>query len=237
MKVLTPVLLALWIAHGLAGVLAVLLARRRTEHRPIAAFIVVTLVADLARGALMAWGWGPARAVLPPGAPLSGWPRAWHHLGQALLMTWPAGLAVLSLIVFLPHLRRRGLAGIGAVYLATVAALVVTYPANRPALGYAYAAAYLGGVVAVVVGAVAWGRRRAHPRPEHLITLALGVLDLALFAGPFAPLAPAPFERWNVAQLLYLCTWAAIALLHGGFLWGGLMQSPSQRGHFSERLH
>jgi len=51
MKVLTPVLLALWIAHGLAGVLAVLLARRRTEHRPIAAFLVGTLDAELDSGA------------------------------------------------------------------------------------------------------------------------------------------------------------------------------------------
>ena len=145
-----------------------------------------------------------ARTGRPPtrGRPLRLAPRG-PHLDQVLVLTWPAGLAALSALVFLPHLRRRALRRVAAIYVATVAALVLTYPANRPALGFPYAAASLAGAVAVSIGAIVWGRRRAHPRPEHAITLALGMLDRALFADPFALPAPAPFERWSVAQLVY----------------------------------
>ena len=231
-----PLMITAWAADALAAVLAVLLARRRPEHRPVAAVILVTLAADLARPPLGLWGWMPARAALAPDVALSGSPRVAHHLDQVLFLTWPAGLAALSALVFLPHLRRRALRLVAAVYVATVAALVLSYPANRPALGFAYAAASLAGAVAVIAGAVVWGRRRAYPGPEHTITLALGMLELALFADPFAPPAPAPFERWSVAQLVYLCTWAGVCVLHVAFLGGWLQQGPSPRER-SERLH
>lgn len=231
-----PLILSAWTLNTLAAGLAVAFSRRRPEHRPVALVIVATLVADLLRVPVGLWGWMPARAALPPEVPLSGWPRAAHHLDQLLFLTWPTALSALSVVVFLPHLRRPGLPLVAAVYAAVIAALVLTYPANRPMLGYAYAAASLAGAVAVLAGAVAWGRRRAHPRPEHAVTLALGALELALFADPFAPPVPAPFERWNVAQLIYLCTWVGVCVLHIGFLRGGLLQGPSQRGT-SERLH
>jgi hypothetical protein len=231
-----PLMLAAWALNALAAVLAVMFARRRTEHRPVAMVIVATLTADLVRVPIGLWGWMHARATLPPDMPLSGWPRVAHHLDQVLFLTWPAGLAALSaLVFFLPHLRRWALRSVAAVYVAMIAALVLTYPANRPALGFAYAAASLAGAAAVIVGAVAWGRRRTRPQPEHAITLALGTLELALFADPFAPPAPAPFERWSVAQLVYLCTWAAVCALHGGFLWIGLLQAPSRGGRSSQR--
>lgn len=59
---ISSLLLALWIAHGLAALPAVLLARCRAEYRPVAMFIVWTLAADLLRAVLMVWGWAPARA-------------------------------------------------------------------------------------------------------------------------------------------------------------------------------
>ena len=228
-------MLAAWALNALAAALAVTLARRRAEHRPVAMVIVATLAADLVRVPLGLWGWMRARAALPPDAPLSGWPRVAHHLDQVLFLMWPAGLAVLSVLVFLPHLRRGALRAVAAVYVATVAALILTYPANRPALGFAYAAASFAGASAVIGGALVWGRRGIRLRPEHAVTLALGMLELALFADPFAPPAPAPFERWSVAQLVYLCTWAVVCALHGGFLWVGLLQTPSQRGRSSPR--
>jgi hypothetical protein len=218
-------------------VLAVLLARRRAEYRAVALFIVWTLAADLIRAAAMVWGWAPARAALGPVPPLSGWPRIAHHLDQVLLLTWPAGLAALGVVVFLPHARRGALRGVALAYVAAVVLLAVTYPANRPVLARSYTVSYLAGIVGVVVGAVSWTRRRMRPRPEHASTLILGLLDVALFAGPFAPPAPQPFERWNLAQFIYLMTWSALALLHGGFIWGGLLQSPSESGYYSRRLH
>ncbi len=231
---ITSLLVALWVAHGLAAVPAVLLARRRVEHRPVALFIVWTLVADLVRAALMVWGWAPARAALGPVPPLAGWPRVAHHLDQVLLLTWPAGLAALAVVVFM-RARRAALGGLAFAYVAAVVALVITYPANRPLLARVYALAFLAGVVAVIASAVSWTRRRERPRPEHATTLVLGLLDFALFAGPFAPPAPQPFERWNLAQLIYLLTWSALALMNGGFLWGGLLLPPSEQSDASQR--
>lgn len=233
---ISSLLLALWTAHAAAAIPAVLLARQRAEHRPVALFIIWTLAADLLRAAFMVWGWAPARAALGPEPALAGWPRIAHHLDQALLLTWPAGLAALAVVVFLPQLRRRALGALALGYAAAVALLVTTYPDNRPLLARLYALAFLAGVVGVIVAAVAWTRRRMQPRPEHATTLILGLLDLALFAGPFAPPAPQPFARWNLAQLVYVMTWSALALLHGGFLWGGLLRSPPERGWSSPRL-
>jgi hypothetical protein len=233
---ITSLLIAMWVAHTVTAVLVVVLARRRVEHRPVALFVVWTLAADLVRAAVMVWGWAPARAALGPVPPLSGWPRVAHHLDQVLLLTWPAGLAALGVVVFLPHVWRSVLRYIALAYAAIVAVLVFTYPANRPMLARTYMILYLAGIVAVVAGAVSWTSRRTRPRPEHATTLILGLLDAALFAGPFAPPAPQPFERWNLAQFISLLTWSALALLHGGFLWGGLLQSPTERGYDSRRL-
>lgn len=234
---ITSLLVAMWIAHTATAVPAVLLARRRVEYRPVALFIVWTLVADLLRAVFMVWGWAPARAALGPVPPLAGWPRVAHHLDQVFLLTWPAGLAALAVVVFLPHARRWALRAVALVYVASVAALAITYPANRPLLARVYLMMYLAGIVAVVIPAAAWSRRRVFPRPEQATTALLGVLDVALFAGPFAPPAPQPFERWNLAQFIYLLTWSALALLHGGYLWGGLLQSPRDDGDASRRHH
>lgn len=54
-----------WALNALAMVLAFAVARRRAEHRPVAALLVVTLAADLARIPIGLWGWLPAPAALP----------------------------------------------------------------------------------------------------------------------------------------------------------------------------
>lgn len=225
---LLPSILAGNAVHLVAAVLAVLLARRRAEHRPVLAFIAWTLAADLLRAALMVWGWGPARAALPPEAPLTGWGRVAHHLDQLLFLTWPAGLAAVSAVVFRPDQRRELLRGISLVYLAAVLALVLTYPANRPMLGRLYAVGYLAGSLSVIAGVVSWWPRRTHPRPEHAITIVLGLLDLGLLAGPFLPPDPDPFTGWPLAHIVYFVAWGAVCALQGGSLWGGLLLSSRE---------
>lgn len=215
-------------AQALTIVLAWRLAlRRRVEHRPVALFASVVFVADVSRW-LIKWSGFIAQG------PFAGAKRIAFHCDQALFLSWPIGLSALSVVVFLRRRSWPALA-VGALFWL---ALVIGYPVpfRQAPLGYAYGAAWGASALTSLACAASWTRRRAHPRSEHASTLLIILLDLSLFAGPYFPTAPHPFDSWDLAQVTYAMLWCALVALHVGALWFGLFSSRSSRDS-SLRLH
>src|SRR4051794_7285760 len=116
-----------WILHlakFLATATAIGLARHRPEHRPIAAWLGIALVADVAREVLRALALTPEAL----GAPLGGRAFALAVVGGALYLTWPAGLAGAALAVCGPR-RSWLLTPLG--WAAAIALVVLGYPHVR----------------------------------------------------------------------------------------------------------
>jgi hypothetical protein len=157
------------LAHALQVVtafLAVMLARRTREHKPIAVFLCSNACADL-----IAWVLSASIPPHPPeGPPLSGLARVAADIDCALFLIWPAALAGTALWVFL---QRRAWVVIH-VWAAAVAALVLTYPTIRGVeLQKWYLAAELA-ALAVTIGAfIQWAWRREPPRLHLAIFNAL----------------------------------------------------------------
>ncbi len=120
-----------------AAVTAVLLARRRADHRPIAWALGAVFVADLV-GVLVA----PALAT--PG-PYEGWQRVVFHLDEARFLVWFAAVQVavgLSFIDAMSHDTAAAMLRLSLrpFYALMVAILVACYPGLRgPSLGRFYA--------------------------------------------------------------------------------------------------
>jgi hypothetical protein len=134
-----------------------------------------------------------------------------RHLDQAIFLgAWPIGFAALAWTVFL---RRRpwGVALAGA---AVEAGLVVGYPwpFRGEVLGRAYAVIQGAALVAAAAVVVMWVRQKAPPRPEHAAVIAVGLLDVAYFAGPYA--VGAPWAAWASADTTALMTWGGLLALH-----------------------
>ncbi|WP_438017873.1 hypothetical protein WMF18_01735 [Sorangium sp. So ce315] len=211
-----------YLLQAITVALAVALWSRRREHRPFTMWAGGVLAADLARRAIMlSCPW-----IALPG-PHTGLHRAIFHVDQALFFTDSAGLAAIALVVFTGRRPWVPLA-VGGV---TWAALTIGYPwpFRGQLLGSVYALAYAAAVVTSIVAMVVWTRRRERPRIEHAAVSLSTLIVLTLFAGPFAPPCPAPFETWSVAELTFAMLWAAMALLHAAALWGGFGFEPAGR--------
>jgi hypothetical protein len=219
--------LAGWIAQTIAIVLAFTLMRRRPQHRSFAVWAAVVLAEDLVRHFLNA---GPLASPRPYAGAL----RALFHVDQALFLLEPFGLAAVCWSIFL---RRRpwvpALAGV-----ATWTALTIGYPwpFRGAVLGYVYAGVQALSILASIATMIAWTRRRAYQGSEHTCALFATLLMCALFSGPYAPPAPAPFDNWSFAELVYLSLWAAIAVVQAFALWGGFGFDERGRDR-SARLH
>jgi hypothetical protein len=210
----------------LAAVAAVLVARRRADHRPIAAFLVATVVANTTRAALAAYVFGPARADMraagldPTQVPFTGGARlaAWVEMGAFLI--WPAGIAAMVIAVYL---RRRPWL-IAVAWALAAFAMGYAYPLTRgDVLRRCYLAAELAGL-AVAVGTIAtWFPRRAVPTLPIGVALCIVVVELGSLIGPYLG---NPFATWERAQALYLVLYLAIVVLQGGSLW-----KPSSSTH------
>src|SRR5689334_14902241 len=75
-------------------------AKRRPDHRPIAALLTFGIVSDIAREALRMFVFVPAHERF--GAePFTGWPRVAGHVEEALFLGWVAGVASVAVWVFL----------------------------------------------------------------------------------------------------------------------------------------
>lgn len=203
----------------LAAVAAVLLARRRVEHRPLAIFLCVEVIANAAHEALRVLVLVPARDAGMQ--PFTGWTRAAGHLATAIGLTWPAGLALLALVVLARARVRVALAAVVAVWAIVTLALAFAYPVARGAL---LAQALLGcqlGAVAILVGGLAtWlARGERPPQSEHVAVVLLLMAEVsALLVGPWW--GGDLYSRWPLAQMAYATIYTVLVAVQGGYvLW------------------
>ena len=195
--------------------LAWALARKKSEHRPIAYLLTAGLASDVAQHALrpMLLQW---IATLGD-ATWTGWPRATAHLYQALFMVWPTGLAAAALFVFLG----RKPWPVIACYAAVVAGVVALHPKARDGtLPRVYTAVQLACLLVAIGSAGSWylASRQTRARADTAQASLMFILSVE------APsLAGAwrfdIFSNWHLSQIADLIMFALLILLQGVMLW------------------
>lgn len=204
----------------LAAVLAIFIARRRAQYRPVAIFFAVQVVANLVHEGLRLGVLVPARAA-GDGAPFTG---AVLHVWQAVTaigLLWPAGIAAVALVVF----GRRRPWAVLPVWAIVAAVLAVGYPVTRgDVLARVLFGCELAAFLTAAVSVGAWQLRRVGPagRIEHLTTFLL----VALEAGMLFVWRDQVFTGWLRAQSLQAVVYGAIGVIEGGVLWrhGSLLE-------------
>jgi hypothetical protein len=189
---------------------AVLLAWRRpgARYAPVALLLVGLLVANLARYAI--------HAQLLPSAPTPyvGSDRALFHVEQALYVAEPFGLLAVALAVFV----RRSTWPLAVAWAATVAALVMSYPALR---GDPLRRAYLAINLACLLGScgafASFFQRREAPKLAHLAVMFMVAIELlSVFQGPWGR---GLFDSYALAQAAYSVLYGALTIIQGVALW------------------
>lgn len=205
MRLLLSVLL-----HILAAGMAITIARRRADYRPVAALLVGTALANLA---LFGFILGGAPTSVPA-EPLTGMARLAGHTRQALYLLWPFGLVATFLVVFLKR-RPWPVAAAYGVFLAT---LVFGYPTIRgDLLRQAYLAAEIASVLLSLGILIQWGWRRESPTLVHLAAMMLlfgeaGVLYGAWQGDIFG-------AGWDMGPVMYSTVYAVLCAVQGVVLW------------------
>jgi hypothetical protein len=203
----------------LATLAALVLARRRADHRPVAAFLVIVTVVSFLRAGLGAYVFGPARAEMraaglePAMVPFTGGDRLAFYVEMAAFLAWPAGVAALTMAVYA---RRRPWI-VGLIWAGLSAAMAYAYPLTR---GDVLRRCYLGVQIAALLasaGAITmWAWKRERPTLPHAVVLCIVVVDFGTLIGPYLG---NPFTNWDRAQALYLVLYTGIAIIQGGSLW------------------
>jgi hypothetical protein len=213
----------LWAARFvllLAAVSAVVLARRRTDHRPFAAFLVLLALINTTRAVLSA----RFELIRPPGLPpFTGAARAAFHVDQAGELASVAAFAALMIWLFS---KRRSPALLPAiVWVAAVAYLATHYPEIRgEPLRQVYLAAELAAlaIAALSFGAFWW--RREPMTPARTCALVFFLADAGtLFMGAWRW---GFWTAWNLQQGAYLAMYSIIIILQV-VLWSS-SPSPSR---------
>jgi hypothetical protein len=209
---------ALYVASVGAVALAWAVARRHSEHRPLAVLLSIGLGCDLARRSIKYAFIAPAYLRFHHG-PFDGWARVVAHLDEALFLTWPAAFAATALVSFDEsgtHIRRSLLA-VAGIWAAAVGALALTYPLTRgPVLARCYLAAELAAVLTVVVTIGGWVPERRSPQLHQVSIALLCVAELAALTGPWRINL---FGSWPLAQSVYFALFLLLIVLQGGSLW------------------
>lgn len=153
--------------------LAVLLARRDRQHRPVAIALWIMAGAALVRLAL--------DAPLSVAGPHVGWTRALFHIDQALLLAGVFALPWVACVTLWDRFRRYPWPSMWIFgWLVSVAMVALDYPTLRgDALRRVYLAAELGTLFVCALAIVLWLRR-------------LGSLSRAQVAGGLDPVPPKP---------------------------------------------
>lgn len=194
--------------HVVAGVVGMMLARRRRDYMPVALFLTGTAIADLA---LVAFTIGASTAL--PAAPLTGIARIVGHIRQALYLVWPFGFAALFVAVFSHRFSRI----LPAAYAVTVAALVVGYPTLRgETLRQVYLGIELTALLVALAAIIQWAWRRETPTLTHTVALLLLGTEIAVLVGPWHRDI---FAAWDMARTMFALTYAAITCLQGSVSW------------------
>jgi hypothetical protein len=193
---------AVHVTRAVALVLALRHARRDREHAPIALFLGWVAFADIVRHVINR---GPLAGLT---GPFSGWPRAFGHIESALFVSWHFGLAALARRVF----GRRIIWPVAALYVATMAVLISTYPTFRAAnLARAYTAIEYACLVTSLAALISWGWRREPPTLTHACAAVFILVELANVAGPYRL---ALFDSWDLALAVYIVLYLGLILIH-----------------------
>ena len=211
---MTPLQLAAFTAEMASAALAVLLARRRPEHRSAALALVMLLVAGAGR--ILLYG-----AFPPPGdGPIMGAARGLVYLDGALQLAPSAAVVGLASNVFTETPRRAVAAVVAAWALASIA-LAVAYPSplvRGAGLTRVYLAADLTGLFVSLAALARWARLQRTPTTAHAVAIVLVLLDLAILLVPYGPWRNGLFGPYESVQVMVLVVFAAIAAVEG-VLW------------------
>lgn len=194
--------------HLVASILSLRVARHRADYRPVAIFLAVTAIADVLLVALTA---GASTAL--PSAPLEGAARLVGHVRQGLYLVWPFGLAALFVAVF----SKPRPWVFSSAYAVAISGFVIGYPTlSGERLRDAYFIVELAALAVAVAASVQWSRRRESLMLPHVVALLILASEIAVLVGPWHRDI---FAGWDMGRTMYAITYAAIALIQGGFLW------------------
>lgn len=207
------------ILHVLAAAISIMIARKRSDYRSVAAFLVGTAIADLALAVFIAVG---APTALPA-APLTGLARFAGHVRQGLYLVWPFGFTLLVIRVF----SGRVLRVIPLAYVVTLIALVLGYPTlGGELLRRVYLGIELTALAVAVAAITQWAWRRESPMLPHVMTILLLSGEAGLLFGPWHHDI---FAGWEAGRIMYSTVYVVLIGLQGGVLWKSSESSSSQR--------
>lgn len=204
-----------YLATGLqvgVAVAAILLARRRTDHRPFAIFFVGITIANLIRF-LRHETFAPIRPIGAP--PYTGFARVAFHVDQAMFLAWPAAFAALALWLFAP---RRILALLpGLAWVVAVAYLATHYPEVRgEALRRFYFGAEVGALAVAGAALISlWWRHGAITPAGACLLCCVAVDGGTLFAGAWHF---GFWTEWALNQVAFVLLYSTL-ILYQGVLW------------------
>jgi hypothetical protein len=199
--------------QALAALLSAVVARTRRPHRPIAIFLCSMVAANLVKMIIRLTVLVPAREA--GAVPFTGIVRVAGHVASALFLLWPAGLAALSIVVFL---RRRPWA-VAVIWAAVSVALAIDYPdARGETLRHYFLACELAALTVAIGAAVQCLLIRREPVSlVHVVTALLIAVDIPnLVTGPWQR---GLFNQWNLAQISYALVYTFVIGIYGAVLW------------------
>jgi hypothetical protein len=184
-----------------AAITAVLLARRRADYWPVAAFLCAVFLENLLRVPLL-------RFQPEAGTPLEGWPRVALHVNEALYLVWDAALTIAAIYVFVRRENLRWLLALPALaWAGTVAYLVTHYPES---VRDVYAMTDIAAVTVGAAAVVAWSWRRLSPTPAHVVIT--GVLLAQLLTVIGGALRYGLWDKYYLDQTISLLTYAILSV-------------------------
>jgi hypothetical protein len=204
---------ALALSFG-AALSAILLAKRRPDHRPLRILGAVWL-ADV-----LGWLLAPA---LASGGPFAGWLRLLQHVDSARFLVWPLALQVIvGLALAVPGTSREVArvlrTALPAFYVLMVAICVACYPTLRgEALGRFYACVQANAVIwSIVVAARSPLIFRLLSPARVVASLLVALQLLSMLAGPWwRGLFGAAYR----AEQVILCVLYAAIILVQAWAW------------------
>lgn len=204
--------MTLWLCAVFALVAALVTAallHRRSPHLPAVLALAWGLLVDLVVGTRdKDTGAGCGLAQLLAHRPWSPADRALYHASNALVSSWPTAVAALAWWVLAPAHRRRAMPILGAGWMLANLVLVsgpLTIDRVQGVLLVVQIAVVLACGLAIAVG---WGGPRWRALQGVVVALA-GTELVILLAGPYRY---SVFERWDLAQICYLLSFAALAV-------------------------
>lgn len=206
---------ALYVLLGAAAALAWAIARKRSEHRPLAWALSVALLSEAIIEVLLE-AFPPT--LDPSAPPHQGTALLAVYANRALFLVWPGTLAALALRV----LARAPAWPAGLAYLAASAYAIGSYPELRfESLRKFYLGVELTALLIGFVSMFAYGRRAWRKESPDisvvcasLLVAAHFVAVLSTYGGPVFPVT-----AWLPMRAAYLVILSTVVLLQGGTLW------------------